>query len=157
MSHKSEANQLIQAFFSFQFINTQVDKFIKAIRTGNAKEFQLTTFLQKVEAAHQFSCSHRPEKFFEVEIKHQHLLSVARALLFQSKVSIFFRGECISTSAFLINKTPFTSLRIPLLINCLLTKNLTIPLSNVLNVRALSPLFQHKGIRFHQELFPAFF
>jgi len=46
MSHKSEANQLIQTYF--QFINKQVDNFIKAIGTGNAKEFQLNTFLQKV-------------------------------------------------------------------------------------------------------------
>lgn len=74
--------------------------------TYDAKELQLTNFLQAKGAVHQFSCPHRPQQNFVIERKHQHLLNVARALLFQSKVPLRFWGECVSTSAYLINIIP---------------------------------------------------
>ncbi|XP_025692771.1 uncharacterized protein [Arachis hypogaea] len=94
----------IKAFYAM--IKTQFSKKIKCFRSDNAKELAATNFLQEKGVLHHFSCPYRPQQNAVVERKHQHLLNVARALYFQSQVPITFWGECVSTAAFLINRTP---------------------------------------------------
>lgn len=66
----------------------------------------MTQFLQEQDNIHQYSCPYIHEKSSVVEIKHQHLLNVARSLMFQAKLPIKFLGDCIATTAFIINRTP---------------------------------------------------
>ncbi|KAK9069971.1 hypothetical protein SSX86_010369 [Deinandra increscens subsp. villosa] len=107
LKHKDEVFQNIQLFYNL--IETQFHKRIKAFRSDNGTEFinkQLSDFVKNKGIVHQTTCAYTPQQNGIVERKHRHLLNVARALLFQSKLPLRFWSECILTAAYLINRTP---------------------------------------------------
>ena len=104
MKTKSAVLSLIISFHAM--ITTQFNVKIKQIRTDNALEFNMPNFFSSNVIINQQTCVYTPQQNSVVERKHQHLLSIARALQFQSNVPIHFGGECVLIATYLINRLP---------------------------------------------------
>lgn len=90
-------------------MHTQFNASVQGIRTDNGGEFcndQLQTLLKDLGIVHYRTCAYTPQQNGVAEIKHRHLLEVARALRFQSGVPLKFWGHCILTAVYIINRLP---------------------------------------------------
>ena len=104
LKNKSDTQFLIPEFANM--VHTQFDTKIKTIRSDHGIEFYLKQFFHSNGILHQLSCLDTPQQNVIVERKHQHILNVARALMFQSKIPLSLWGDCISIAVYLINRTP---------------------------------------------------
>lgn len=82
MKRKLETGPLIKSFV--QFVETQFDAKVKCIRSDNEAEFKLDDFYPLKGILHKMSYVETPQQNCTVERKHQHIMGVARALMFQS-------------------------------------------------------------------------
>ncbi|XP_019457644.1 PREDICTED: uncharacterized protein LOC109358032 [Lupinus angustifolius] len=102
MKSKVEARHLMYVFV--QMAHTQFGKLIKVIRTDNGVEFNTPSFFMEKGIMHQTSCVETPQQNSVVERKHMHILNVARALLFQSKLPKTFWSYVVHHAVYLINR-----------------------------------------------------
>ncbi|CAA7031059.1 unnamed protein product [Microthlaspi erraticum] len=80
---------------------------VKTVRSDNGTEFLcMRDYFTQRGIQLETSCVGTPHQNGRVERKHRHILNIARALRFQSRLPIQFWGECILTAAYLINRTP---------------------------------------------------
>ena len=89
-----------------QMVETQYSARVKSVRSDNAPELRFDALYKAKGIISYHSCAETPEQNSVVERKHQHILNVARALMFQSGVPLSLWGDCVLTSVFLINRTP---------------------------------------------------
>ena len=102
-----ESRVIIMNFIAF--IGTQFDSKVKIIRSDNGPEFLMHDFYASKGIIHQTSCVETLEQNGIVERKHQHLLNVTRALLFQASLPPSFWCYALPHATYLINciPTPF--------------------------------------------------
>ena len=101
---KSEVQQIIPSFFVM--IQNQFGYCIKVVRSNNAKELSFIEFFDSKRVIHYHFYIERPEQNSTVERKHQHLLNVARAFLYQSFIPLVYWENCVLTATYVINKIP---------------------------------------------------
>ncbi|XP_060969571.1 uncharacterized protein LOC133036828 [Cannabis sativa] len=101
---KLDVKTVIPDFFNM--VCTQFSKSIKAVRSDNAKELNLTSFYASKGIIQYHSCVEKPQQNSVVERKHQHILNIARALSFQSHLPLAYWPYLVSTATYLLNRTP---------------------------------------------------
>ena len=105
--NKKFAFPLVKTFVAY--VEKEYGAIVKVIRIDNGLEFKDSSALESYKIkgiAHQTTCVDTPQQNGIVERKHQHLLQVVRALIFQSNVPNKFWGEALLTVVCLINRMP---------------------------------------------------
>jgi len=101
---KSEVQNHVQNFIIM--IENQFNCKVKTVRTDNGPEFLMPDIYSSKGIEYQTSCVETPQQNGRVERKHQHILNVARALLFQSKLPKQFWSYSVLHAVYIINRIP---------------------------------------------------
>lgn len=83
---KSKANTRPLLNYFLTYVQTHFNIKLQTIITNNGQEFNMPNFYQQHGIIQQIPCIETPQQNVIVERKHQHLLNVARSLLFQSNL-----------------------------------------------------------------------
>ena len=105
LHNKTEVHKYFLSFFAM--VERQFDTSVKIVRSDNGTEFQcMLPFFDQSGILFQTSYTGTPQQNGRIERKHQHILNVSRALMFQANLPVDFWGECVLTAVHLINRTP---------------------------------------------------
>ncbi|CAJ2642469.1 unnamed protein product [Trifolium pratense] len=101
---KSKAETRQHVINLVKMIQTQHSHQVKIIRSDNGPEFSMNEFFSSNGILHQTSCVESPQQNGRVERKHQHILNIARALLYQSNLPKHFWSYAVLHATFIINR-----------------------------------------------------
>ena len=96
------------------FINLMKNQFnikIKIVNFDNGPKNLLKEIYASKGILHQRSCVETPQQNGRVERKHQHILNVARTLMFQSHILNNFWSYASNHAVYLINRVPSPIIR----------------------------------------------
>jgi hypothetical protein len=98
-----------------KMIKTQYNHDVKIVRSDNGPEFLMNEFYSTNGIIHQTSCVESPQQNGRVERKHQHILNIARALLFQSFLPKHFWSYAVLHATYIMNRvtTPILNNKSP--------------------------------------------
>jgi len=92
-------------------VENQFETKVKIVRSDNGNEFKIHDLFNSKGIIHQTTCVETPEQNGIAKRKHEHLLNITRALIFQSKIYTCFGSYSLIHVAFLINITPTSFLK----------------------------------------------
>jgi transposase InsO family protein len=121
MKHRNEVLSIYKTFA--RMIRPHFDAPIHVFRVDSTREYllgALCQFLSKQGTLSLFSCPGAHAQNGVAERKHRHLLETARALMIASSDPTHFWAEAISTSTYLINIQPASTLKGGIPDECLL-------------------------------------
>ena len=101
---QTETRKCIEVFYNL--VETQFGVKIKILRSDNGAEFNMKDFFNQKGIIHHKSYVATPQQNGIVERKHQHLLNVAHALLFQAGLPLTYWNESVLTATYIINRLP---------------------------------------------------
>ncbi|KRX56900.1 Retrovirus-related Pol polyprotein from transposon TNT 1-94 [Trichinella sp. T9] len=107
-------NEVLDAFMDFKsHAENQTGNKIKTLRSDNATEYcseNFQKFLRVNGIRHETSVQYTPQQNGVAERKNRTLLDMARCMLLESKLSLNFWAEAISTACYIRNRCPSKSL-----------------------------------------------
>lgn len=106
---KSKTSSVIRSFVSM--INTQFNIHIKCIKYDNGSVFIISDFYKQLGIIHQTFYFGTPQENDLVERKHQHILSITRALLFKAQLPQGFWAHVVGHFVHITNKFPIPFLK----------------------------------------------
>jgi len=102
LKNKSEVSQHVKNFITL--IENQYHITPKTVRSDNGPGFLLNFFYASKGIFHHKSSVETPHQNGRVERKHQHILNVGRALLYQSKLLASYWSYALLHATFIINR-----------------------------------------------------
>lgn len=109
-----QKSEFFAIFLSFQkLVENQFDRKIKIFQSDGGGEFSNNAFadhLVSCSIQHQLSCPGTLQQNGITEKKHQHIIKLGLAILFEASIPLHYWLEAFSTINFLINRLPSTSL-----------------------------------------------
>lgn len=87
-------------------VETQFTKKVKMIRSDNGIESLLPLYYDSKGILHQRRCVYTPQQNVRVERRHQHILNISRALMFQSGLPKKYWSYSVLHVVFLMNCIP---------------------------------------------------
>lgn len=99
--------EVLKVFPEFSMmIERQYKAQVKGVCSDNAPELSFTELYKRNDIHAYHSSPETPEQNLVVQRKHHHILNVARALMFQSHMTLEYWSDCILTTIFLISRIP---------------------------------------------------
>ena len=129
----------------------------KFVRSDNGPEFMLFDFYASHGIIHQKSCVETPQQNFSVERKHQHILNVGRAFLFQSKLPSSYWSYAILHAVFSLIESLLLYFKINPLFRFYTINYLIFPFSKCLVVCVMLHIYKFIELNCNTELENPFF
>jgi transposase InsO family protein len=109
MKHKGE---MFQHFLNFKaMVEKEKGVSIKCLRSNGKGEYfsnEFSDYLKEHGIQRKYSCSYSPQQNGVAKRKNRHIVEIARAMLNEKNLPIYFWVEAVAIIVYIMNRTPTT-------------------------------------------------